>query len=216
MRAIVLFAVLTAANASGLGGQARAPAARNPEPARFTVATEGNVARFIVREQLAGVTLPSDAVGTTSAITGTIVLDPRRGPGAVDTAVSEIVVDLRTLQTDQQRRDNYIKRRTLVVDSFPHAVLRITELRGFPAAVPASGTFSFTVVGNLTVHGVTKRTEWAATGQAQGEDIGGKAETRVKFGDFGMERPRVMVVLSIEDDIRLQYDFRFARVAEPQ
>lgn len=103
-----------------------------------------------------------------------------------------------------------------MVDSFPHAVFRVTGLRGFPAAVPASGTFSFTVVGNLTVHGVTKRAEWPATARAEGEDIVGKAETRVKFGDFGMERPRVMVVLSIEDDIRLEYDFRFARAEEPQ
>ncbi len=114
---------------------------------------------------------------------------------------------------DQQRRDNFIKRRTLVVDSFPNAVFRITELRGFPATLPASGMFSFMVVGQLTVHGVTQPSEWTATATVAGDEVTGKAETRVKFGDFGMERPRVMVVLSIEDDIRLEYDFRFARAA---
>jgi hypothetical protein len=40
---------------------------------RLVVLPEKSEARYRVREQLVGVSLPSDAVGVTKAITGTIV-----------------------------------------------------------------------------------------------------------------------------------------------
>ncbi len=177
---------------------------------RYLLAPEGNEARFIVREQLAGATLPNDAVGSTRAISGAIVLDKS---GRVDRSVSRIVVVLDSLKSDQDRRDRYIKRRTLVTDSFPTADFVPTELRGFPAKLPASGPITFAILGDLTLHGVTRPVSWEATATVNGSTIAGRATTRLKFGDFGMERPRVMVVLSVEDDIKLEYDFRF--VAAP-
>jgi len=183
------------------------------QPVRYEVADSGNEARFLVREQLAGATLPNDAIGRTAAVTGAIVLDAQ---GKVVAGSSEIRVDLRTLQSDQPRRDNYIKRRTLIVDSFPFAVFRVRELRGLPADLPAGRSLAFSVVGDLTVHGVTAPAVWSATAHvAEGGAITGRAETRFTFGTFGMQRPRVMVVLSVEDEIRLEYDFRFVREEVP-
>ena len=78
-------------------------------PIRLTLAAQGNEARFIVREQLAGAELPNDAIGVTRAITGGITLDAR---GRVDSSASRISVDLTTLTSDRARRDNFIKRRT--------------------------------------------------------------------------------------------------------
>ncbi len=205
---LTLYAIAAPAGLLGQGTAPRAPSA----PVRYQLAATGNVARFIVKETLVGATLPNEAIGTTSAITGAIVLD---GKGAVDTTSSVITVDLRTLQSDRDRRDNYIKRRTLVVDSFPNAVLRVRELRGLPVQLPASGSVSFTVVGDFTVHGVTRPSLWEATATVVNGALLGKATTRVKFGDFGMERPRVMVVLSVEDDIKLEYDFHFVRAENP-
>jgi hypothetical protein len=37
----------------------------------------------------------------------------------------------------------------------------------------------------------------------------GTATTRFPFGRFDLEIPRVRSVLSVDDDIRLEYDFRF-------
>ena len=42
---------------------------------RFVTAAEGNEARYLVREQLAGRDLENDAVGKTTNVTGTLVLD---------------------------------------------------------------------------------------------------------------------------------------------
>jgi len=177
-------------------------------PLRLTLAPSGNEARFIVREQLVGRELPNDAIGSTKAITGGLVLDAR---GTVDRSASAFTVDLTTLTSDQARRDGYIKRRTIVTDSFPTARLVVTELKGLPARLPDSGSFALTLTGDLTIHGVTRPTTWDVTVTASPGEFAGTASTRIHFGDFGMTQPRVMVVLSVVDDIKLEYDFRLVR-----
>ncbi|HEY4138201.1 MAG TPA: hypothetical protein VGN65_07105, partial [Casimicrobiaceae bacterium] len=75
-------------------------------PVQYVVAPTGNEARYRVREQLAGVDLPSDAIGATKDVTGTIAVDPS---GAVSSTDSKIVISLKSLKSDKSRRDNYLK-----------------------------------------------------------------------------------------------------------
>ncbi len=206
--------------AAQAGGKPRKPArtaktakAPAPVPVHLVLAPEGNEVRFIVREQLAGVELPNDAIGKSNAVTGGIVLD---GTGKVDSAGSKISVDLATLKSDRDRRDGFIKRRTLVVDSFPTATITVTDLAGLPAVLPTSGTMTLTLLGNFTVHGVTKPTTWTVTTAANGNEFTGKASTHIKFGDFNMTQPRVPIVLSVVDDILLEYDFHLVKQAPAQ
>lgn len=181
-----------------------------PVPIRLILSPTGNEARFVVREQLAGAELPNDAIGATSAITGGILFD---AGGEVDSTASKITIDLTTLKSDRDRRDGFIKRQTIVTDSFPTAEFVIKEVRGLPAAFPTSGELTLTLVGDLTVHGVTKQQAWDATAKFNGNDISGTAVTHIKFGDYGMTRPRVAIVLSVVDDLKLEYDFHFVREA---
>lgn len=197
---------------AAMAGQTAKPAAPKAPAStiRLSLAPEGNEARFVVREQLAGAELPNDAVGATTAITGGITLD---GQGKVDSVSSRIRVDLTTLKSDRDRRDNFIKRRTIVTDSFPTADLVVTGLQGLPTPFPTAGPMKLILTGNLTIHGVTRPSTWEVTASAQGNTITGKAVTRIKFGDFNMTQPRVAVVLSVVDDIKLEYDFRLVRDA---
>jgi len=171
---------------------------------RLVVAPTGNEARFKVREQLAELPLPNDAIGVTHGITGAIVLD---GNGHLVPEESKFTVDLTSLESDRDRRDGYIKRRTLETDQFPNAILEPTAARGLPALLPASGTMTFELVGNLTIHGVTRPSTWQVTATADHGEFTGTASTRVKFEDFGMTQPRVAIVLSVQDDIGLEYEF---------
>ena len=59
----------------------------------------------------------------------------------------------------------------------------------------------------LTIHGVTRPATWGVTAVAQDGGFTGLATTRVRFEDFGMTQPRVAIVLSVEDDIGLEYQF---------
>jgi polyisoprenoid-binding protein YceI len=168
------------------------------------LAPAGNTARFIVREQLLSAELPNDAVGTTSAVSGGILI---HADGTVDTATSQFTVLLDSLTTDKKNRDKYIKEKTLETAQYPTARLVVRQVRGLPTPLPASGTMTLTIVGDLTIHGVTRPTTWQATATERNGVFTGTAMTHVNFEEFGMERPRLMLVVSIVDDIRLEYDF---------
>jgi len=172
---------------------------------KVVLASEGNEARYRVREQLAGVDFPNDAVGVTKDITGGIVLDER---GNVAPAESKLVVDITTLKSDKERRDRFIQRRTLQTDSFPTVVLVPTALEGLPRPLPSAGPLAFELVGDLTVHGVTRSTTWQVNATAEGGGFSGTATTTFGFSDFGLTKPSVAVVLTVADSIRLEYDFR--------
>ena len=175
---------------------------------RLQVAASGNEARYRVREQLAGFDLPNDAVGRSSAVTGVMVLD---SAGRVVPADSRITVDVSGITSDRDRRDGYVRRRILETDSFPNVILRPTAVSGLPWPLPSSGSRTFTLTGDLTVKGVTRPTSWQVTAAFGGDTVTGLAATAFTFADFGLAQPRVPVVLSVGDTIRLEYDFTLAR-----
>jgi polyisoprenoid-binding protein YceI len=171
---------------------------------RLALAPEGNEARYRVREQLAGIDFPSDAVGATTAVTGALVIET---DGSIVRDQSRFVVDLRTLTTDNSRRDNYVRRNTLQTDTFPTAEFVPAAFTGLPSPLPTSGELSFHVTGDLTIHGVTTPVTWDVTARATENGYTGLATVALRFADFGMRVPRVRSVLSVEDDIRLEYEF---------
>ncbi len=176
----------------------------SPATTRFEVAASGNEARYKVREQLAGVDFPNDAIGVTPAVSGQVVIDDT---GAVVADQSIITIDLRPLKSDKDRRDGYVQRRLLNTEEFPDATLRVTGINGTPSPLPTSGSFNFSLTGDLTLRGVTRPTTWAVTATATPTGYTGSATTSFTFADFEMTKPRVAVVLSVEDTIALEYDF---------
>lgn len=174
----------------------------------YRVVAEGNEARYRVREQLAGFDLPSDAVGTTTVVTGAIVID---ADGKVVKESSKFTIDLTTLKTDSDMRDNYVRRNTLQTAEHASAVFVPTELRGVTFPLAATGDLTFQMVGELTLREVTKPVTWEVTAKVDGGTITGQAKTQFTFADFEMTKPSVRRVLSVNDEIRLEYDFRLVR-----
>lgn len=187
-----------------------AAATAAPASVRLTVASTGNQVRYRVREQLVGRDLPNDAVGETSAVTGSIVLDDA---GRVVRDQSRIVADITGLTSDSDRRDGYVQRRLLESEQHSTVTLVPTEIHGVTGAIPESGSATVHIVGELTVKGVTRPTTWQATANFQGNRITGSAATTFTFDDFQLTQPRVPVLLSVADTIRLEYDFTFEREA---
>jgi polyisoprenoid-binding protein YceI len=142
----------------------------------------------------------------TSAVTGLIVVNQ---DGTIASDESKFVVDLSTLQSDQRRRDNFIKNNTLQTNQYPNAEFVPTSAIGLPSPLPASGSVTFQLVGDLTIRDTTRPTTWDVTAQiVDGRELVGTATTSFTFADFGMTQPRVPIVLSVEDNIRLELDFR--------
>lgn len=153
-----------------------------------------------VREQLADRPAPNDAVLITRGITGTFTLNDDGN----FTDDSRIEVDLNGLESDSRIRDGYVKDNTLQTDRFPTATF--VPKRAEDLTLPLKdGAFTFKIVGDMTVSGITKEVTWDVTGEKAGDRITATATNApaFKFGDFGLEIPRVFSVLSIVDEIRL-------------
>ncbi|MGH8434988.1 MAG: YceI family protein [Pseudomonas sp.] len=177
---------------------------------RFVIAPEGTEARYRVREQLAGIDFPSDAVGKTTQVQGRIVVDPK---GAIVQQESKFTVDMASLTTDSDRRDNFVRRNTLQTAQYATAVFVPREFRGLRFPLAASGDVTFQIVGDLTVRDQTRPATWDVTAKLTQGAITGKANTKFTFADFGMTKPRVRSVLSVDDDIKLELDFRLVPAA---
>ena len=185
-----------------------AAAAKTAAPIRFVIGPTGNEARYRVQEVLMGATLPNDAVGVTKSVSGTILAYP---DGRIVKDSSKIVIRLDSLKSDKDRRDGFLRRRTLETEKHPTVELIPTEIRGFNGKLPASGTVTFQLLGDLVLKGVSRPTVWNVTARADGQDVAGTATTAFTFKDAGLDQPKVPVVLSVADTIKLEYDFRFQR-----
>ena len=180
------------------------PAAREQGTTRYVLAPEGNSARYFVREQLASINFPSDAVGVTDSLTGGITVDDK---GQVVPAESKIVANISYLKSDRDMRDGFIRRRTMETDKYPTVTLVPREITGLAMPIPDSGRVTFTLLGDLTVKGVTRPTTWTVMAAMRRGAVRGTASTGFTFADFQLEKPKVMSILSVADSIHLVYDF---------
>lgn len=210
--------VLAQGAAAPQGGAPAAGAARPAPPPLPTFDTTKPTkldltqatARYRVKEQLVGVDFLNDAVGSTTAVTGTIVVMPdgKFGPQ------SKLVVDLKSLSSDQELRDGYIRTRVLDTEKFP--TLEFVPTAGLTANVPSQPTaqaIGFKMTGNMTIKGVTKPVTWNIAGTLRGGTVAGVASTSIKFADFNLPKPAVPLLLSAEETIGLEIEFRAARSA---
>jgi polyisoprenoid-binding protein YceI len=173
----------------------------------YTVASS-SFAQYRVREQLAGVSFPTDAVGKTTQISGSVTVNP---DGTIDPAHSKIVVDLSTLQSDRSMRDNFVGRNVLNTSQYPDAVFVPKQITGLTFPLPQSGNASFQLAGDLTVRDVTKPVTWDVTGTLSPNQATGTATTSFTFEDFDLNQPRIGMVLSITDKITLEVTITLQR-----
>ena len=163
----------------------------------------GSEAGYPVREKLTSLPAQSDAVGRTSAVTGTLRLD-RQGSGFAATA-ARFEVDLTTLTSDETRRDNRIKTQGLESNTFPTATFVSTS----PITVPADATNGRTVKvsaeGDLTLHGVTKRVTIPIEGRFNNGQIQLAGLHRFPMSDFAIDPPNVANFVTVEPDATLEF-----------
>jgi polyisoprenoid-binding protein YceI len=204
----VALSLLTGSAAAQRGaGAGAAPAATAPGTGVRLELSDGSRVRFRVREQLAGISFPNDAVGVTDAVKGTLVL---RADGTVDSTQSKLTLDLRTFKTDQDMRDGFIQRRTLETEKFPFAEFVPRRAQGLPYPFPSTppAQAGFELVGDMTMHGVTSELTWRVVATFAEGKAAGLATTSFPFSTFGLTKPSLARVISVDDTINLEVEFR--------
>jgi polyisoprenoid-binding protein YceI len=170
----------------------------------------GSVAGYRVRERLANLAAESDAVGRTEAVSGSITVEAE-GDGAILTG-GTLEVDTTTLRSDEGRRDNRLRSEGLQTDQYPTATFVVTQPVNVPAAALADTPTDVTLVGDLTLHGVTKSVEIPAQAQLADGRIQVAGSLTFPLADFDITAPNVGgFILSIADEGTLEFLVAFER-----
>ncbi|MCU1320629.1 MAG: hypothetical protein JWM43_278 [Acidobacteriaceae bacterium] len=205
-----LLSLAQAPGGPGGPGQRQGPP---PPPAPPTAGAhleiiDGSSASYRVTEQLTGINFPNDAIGTSPTVAGTIGI---AADGSI-TPGSKLTIDLRNLKSDQDQRDGYVRNRTLETEKFPLAEFVPTKLQGLPLMIPTQGQTGLQLTGNLTIHGVTKEVTFQGVA-TYGRDstVAGRAKTSFTFSTFGLTKPTLARLVSVDDKIELEIVFKFKR-----
>lgn len=169
---------------------------------RFEIVPERSVATIRVREQVAAIPAPGDAVLTTRAFTGAVVL---LADGGFANG-SSFAADLDTLKSDEPLRDEWIKFNTLNTRAYPRAEFTLARVSGIPMPIAAQGEWAATLDGTMKIHGVERRLTWPVQVTRSGNEVRVVGATAFHFGDYGMAVPANRLILSVVDDVRLEVD----------
>jgi polyisoprenoid-binding protein YceI len=166
---------------------------------------QGSVAGYRVREKLLSLPAPNDAVGRTSSIRGDFRLagDGTGGGLRVERGM-RIDVDVSTLKSDEDRRDDHMRTMAIETGQFPTATFVSTA----DLVLPPAGQAATAVEGDLTLHGVTR----AVSIPVQAQHASGRIEVvgslSFSWDDFGMKRPNLSYV-TVESDPTLEFQLFF-------
>ena len=166
--------------------------------------TTGSQAGYRVREQLASLPAESDAIGRTDQVSGTITVT---SDGATTTVTeASLTVDTTSITSDEDRRDNRMRSEGLQTDEFPTATFTLTQPVDVPAAALEGTASDITLVGDLTLHGVTKSVEIPAQTQLVDGQIQVAGSLTFPLADFDIVAPNIGgFIVSIASEGTLEF-----------
>lgn len=212
---ILYFAVFAGSSPQKLALSSPAPSSSGstatptstPGPGTWTIAS-GSLAGYRVREQLASLPAPSDAVGRTSAITGTFTLTQSTSGYSVTAA--SFTVDVGKLTSDQARRDQRIHSQGLESDRYPTATFQLSTPIALPATAAAGQTIKVSATGVLTIHGVSKTVTIPIDARLSGSQIELVGSIAFPFSDFGMTPPSIGGFVSVQPNATMEFQLNLA------
>lgn len=167
-------------------------------------------AGYRVRERLANLPAESDAVGRTSAVTGNITLSG--SANSLQVTGGTISVDTTQIASNESRRDNRLRSEGLQTDLFPTASFKLTSPVDIPATAVEGTATDVKLVGDLTLHGVTKSVEIPAQAQLVNGTVSVAGSVTFPLADFDITAPNVGgFILSIADTGTLEFSASFTK-----
>lgn len=188
---------------------AAAAAAPAQAPQIFEIIPAESQARFLIDEVLRG--SPLTVIGATDQVAGQIAINPA---DPQTTQIGIIQVNARTLATDNGMRNRAIKNAILRTNDFEFVTFTPTALSGLPASATVGESFSFQIVGDLTITNVTRSVTFDVTVTPVSETrLEGIASATVLYRDFNLFIPDAPSVDTVADEVRLELEFVAAAVS---
>ena len=164
----------------------------------FRLSSTDSSASYTLHEVLRG--SPVTVIGKTNQLDGDIALDRTHANAA---RLGTIRIDAQTLKTDNDRRDNTVKRMILKSedDANEYIVFKAKSVVGVPETVSNNVPFPLTIVGDLTVTGATKEVTFTGQGSFTADDqLIADVKTTVHYADFGLAVPKLSFLANVEED----------------
>jgi polyisoprenoid-binding protein YceI len=174
----------------------------------WTVAS-GSVAGYRVREQLASLSAPSDAVGRTSSITGSMTIT--QSGSAYTVAAATITVNVNTLTSDRSMRDQRIHQMGLESDRYPTATFVLSTPIDLPAGATTGQVVNVSATGQLTIHGVTRTVTIPIQARLNGTQVEIAGSITFPFSEFGMTPPSIGGFVTVQDNATMEFDLKFVK-----
>lgn len=193
---------------SATSSASSSPVASGQAAGSWTVAGT-SVAGYRVREQLAFVGAPSDAVGRTSSITGNMTLAQTATGYAVSAAT--FTVDVSTLTSDRSMRDQRIHSIGLQSDRYPTASFKLMTPIALPATASNGQTVQVSATGDLTIHGSTQQVTIPLQAKLSGSQIEVAGSITFPFSQFGMTPPNIGGFVSVQNNATMEFQLFFQR-----
>jgi Tol biopolymer transport system component/polyisoprenoid-binding protein YceI len=175
---------------------------------RWTLVADGaSFVGYRIRERLGIFPAPNDAVGRTPGVQGGVTI----ADGAITAA--RFVADLQRLTSDQPIRDRIMADQGLQILTYPQA--RFVLTRPVTIGSPVVGqVVSFTAIGELTLHGVTRSVTFTAQGRWDGDVIHIAAHSGIERPDFRLTLEG-QYGLHVADQGTIEAELTFVRAGVP-
>ena len=173
---------------------------------RWVVRSSESIVGFRAREKYLRLPVPSTVVGRTSVVHGTM----ETRAGAI--VATSVVVDMRTLKTNDARRDRTL-RSSLGPRWNKHPFGRFT-LGSRPIELDrlSSGSVADIVArGTLRLHDVDRRVEFPLQAQLSGGRFQVAGRLRTKMTNFGFDPPSVVGLTTVRNGVTIEVKLTFVR-----
>lgn len=167
---------------------------------QYQIVGAESTASYSVHEQFLDQNVNGTAVGKTAGITGALVLDGGK------LQPSTVKVDLQALKSDKAQRDKRLKTQGLEIDKYPTAEFTITGAEGAAPTFADGQEVAFKLAGKLKLHGTEKPVVWDAKGKLEGGSFHLTGLIKFKMGEFNIEPPNVLNLISVDDNVQLDVD----------
>ncbi len=143
----------------------------------------------------------NNPVGVTHTIAGDLALDRTN---VANSQIGDIKINVSQFQTDDPRRDGFVRQNFLQSNKYPYATLTDVTLIGLPNGPYKDGTkLKFQVKGTLTVHNTPRPTTFDASGSYSNGVLVVTAQSDVLMTDFGIQQPVIPGLVTADNAVRL-------------
>ncbi|MGB7342118.1 MAG: YceI family protein [Phototrophicaceae bacterium] len=177
----------------------------------MTIVSDESEASFTLEEDLRGTR--TTVVGVTDQVGGEIAIN-FDNPTA--STIGTITINARTIATDNDFRNQALRSQILrsARDEYEFITFEPTSITGLPDSITIGETYTFDIIGNLTIIDTTEEVTFTTDVTIVSEtEISGSASSSVIYADWGINIPNVPGVANVETDADLVINF-VARTAE--